>query len=191
MGFIHLYAFWWREIGGLLTEGCQLNWVFMDIKKDFIEQNDHLWCIWDLLECQQKKILKGKAIYYIIIIHYIISLFLTIVSQLPAWNLGFMFFVCGALSSDNHMVCFRRKVFFVNWHRGWINKKLSIILMYYTCIYMTVKYLYFCCLNSMCFLIVLMSSLLLFYNRKVKHFLKTWMSRCSKAFGQSCRIIYL
>ena len=83
------------KLGGL-TEARQLNWVFMDIKKDIIEQKDHLWCIWDPLECQQKKIIKGKAF---------------IITQ-PAW-LKYVFhaFVCGALSSDNGMVCFRRKAF--------------------------------------------------------------------------------
>ena len=65
--------------GGLLTEARQLNWVFMDIKKDIIEQNDHVWCNWDLLECQQKKIIKGEA--------FIISLFLTFVAHLAGWNM--------------------------------------------------------------------------------------------------------
>ena len=39
-------------------------------------------------------------------------------------------FVCEALSSDNRMVCYRRKAFL----------KLSFILMYYTYIFMYVEY---------------------------------------------------
>jgi hypothetical protein len=51
------------------------------------------------LECQQKKV-KGKA--------FVISLF----RVSPAWLKNvFHGFVCGALSSDNSMVCFRRKAF--------------------------------------------------------------------------------
>ena len=82
----------------------QINWVFMDIKKDFIEQKDHLWCNWDLLECQQKKIFKGKeGIYYIAISDFCVA---------PAWLENvFHGFVCGALSSDNRMVCFSHKAF--------------------------------------------------------------------------------
>ena len=59
----------------------------------------------------------------------------------PAW-LKYVFhtYVCRALSSDNRMVCFRRKAFLKS-DSGWINKKISFILMYYTCDFMKVKYL--------------------------------------------------
>ena len=38
----------------------QINWHFWDIKKDFIEQNNHSLCNWDPLDCKKMKIFKGK-----------------------------------------------------------------------------------------------------------------------------------
>ena len=97
---IHLYAFWTRETGGLLCQARNWNLLFWDIKKDFIEQKDTLLCSWDPCDCNQMKIFIGKW--------FILSLCLTF----SAWLENVCnALVCGALSSDNHMVCFRRKAF--------------------------------------------------------------------------------
>ena len=85
-----------------LNQKRQINWPFGDITTEWIEHKDHLWCLWDILECQQKKLFKGKA--------RIISLFLSFVLCLAGWN---MIVMClfGVLASDNRMVCFCRKAF--------------------------------------------------------------------------------
>jgi hypothetical protein len=75
----------------------------MDIKKDMIEQKDHLYCIWEILECQQKKIIKGKA--------FIISLFLTFLWRTCLAEICFSCFCMRGLSSHNRMVCFHSKAF--------------------------------------------------------------------------------
>ena len=82
------------------TQTRQINGHFGDITTECIEQKDHLWCLWDILECQQNKLFKGKA--------WIISLFLSFVSHLAGWNM-IVCLIDGVLSSDNRMVCYRRK----------------------------------------------------------------------------------
>ena len=128
-GFI-LYAFLWRKTGWIIDRSTSAKLSFLDTKKDIIEQKAHLWCIWDLLECQQKKIIKGKA--------FIISLFLTFVVHLPGWNMFFMVLYVWHCPQIIAWCAFAVKPF---WNSGCINKKLSFILMYYTCNFMKVKYL--------------------------------------------------
>ena len=95
------------ETGGLLNESRQINILVLDIKKDFIEQNDHLLCNWDPCDCNQMKIFRGKGFIFIAISDF---------RDASAWLENvFNAFVCGALSSDNRMdnrmVCFHRKAF--------------------------------------------------------------------------------
>ena len=81
----------------------QINGYFGDITTELIKQKDILWCLWDILDRQQKKTFKGKA--------WIISLFLSFVSRLAGWNMIVMRLFDGVLSSDNRMVYFRREAF--------------------------------------------------------------------------------
>jgi hypothetical protein len=46
---------------------------FWDIKKDFIEQNNHSLCSWDPWDCKQGKIFKSKG--------FILSLFMILCRQ--------------------------------------------------------------------------------------------------------------
>ena len=52
---------------------------FWDIKQDFIEQNDHSLCNWDVWDCKKMKILRGKG--------FILTLFLTFVMHLLGWKM--------------------------------------------------------------------------------------------------------
>ena len=65
--------------GDFLDQTRQINGHFGYVSTELIKQKDHLWCLWDILECQQKKLVKGKA--------WIISLFLRFVSRLKGWNM--------------------------------------------------------------------------------------------------------
>ena len=57
--------------GVFLDQTLQINWHFEYIWMDLIEQKDHLWCLWDISECQQKQLVKGKAliIYFCVLCH--------------------------------------------------------------------------------------------------------------------------
>ena len=67
-----------------LHKTLQINGHFGYITTELIEQKDHLWCLWDILECQQKKLVKGKA--------WIPFLFLRFVSHLQGcWNMFSLF----------------------------------------------------------------------------------------------------
>ena len=81
---IALSACWTSGMGGLLNQTRQLNWLFGDLKKDFIEQNNNLLCIWD---CKQRKIFKGKL--------FIFSLFLIFVTPLLIWKMFLMLVYLG------------------------------------------------------------------------------------------------
>ena len=88
---------------GLLNEALQINILFGDIKKDFIEQNYHLWYLWDILECQQKKIFKGKA--------FIISLFLSFVALGWGCALRYLSLVLNILHSVlNLIICLHIRI---------------------------------------------------------------------------------
>jgi hypothetical protein len=94
--------FEWGETGGLLNEAHQLNWHFGDIKKDFIEQIDHLLYNWDPLDCKKMKIFELKW--------FILTLFLSW-DTCAGYEFMLMQEVGEALSSDNQMLCFRRKAY--------------------------------------------------------------------------------
>ena len=47
--------------GVFLDQMRQINGHFGYISTELIEQKDHLCCLWDISECQQNKLIKGKA----------------------------------------------------------------------------------------------------------------------------------
>ena len=70
---------------------------------ELIKQKDHLWCLWDILECQQKKLVKGKGMNYICISAFGVA---------PAGlKYAFSLLFIMVLSSGNSIVCFRWKNF--------------------------------------------------------------------------------
>ena len=46
-----------------LDQTHQINGHFGYILTELIEQKDQLLCLWDILECQQKKLVEGKACF--------------------------------------------------------------------------------------------------------------------------------
>ena len=79
---IPLSACWTTGTSELLNQTPQLNRLFGDIMKDFVEQNYHLLCSWEPWDCKQRKIFKGKW--------FILSLFLTFVTPLLVWKMFVM-----------------------------------------------------------------------------------------------------
>jgi hypothetical protein len=79
----------------------QINGHFGYISTELIKQKDNLRCLWDILECQQKKLVKGMNYIFI-------STFCVAPAGLKYASLSLFTMVP---SSDNSIVCFRRKAF--------------------------------------------------------------------------------
>ena len=91
----------WVGTSVFLDQTPQINGHFGYIMTELIEQKDHLSCLWDILECQQKKLVKGMN--YIFISEFCVA---------PGGlNYDCLCLFDGVLSSDNCMVCFRCKAF--------------------------------------------------------------------------------
>jgi hypothetical protein len=67
---------------------------------DLNQTKDHLWCLWEILECQQKMLVKGKAL--------ITFLYQSCVAP-AGLKYDFLSLFIMVLSSDNSIVCFRQK----------------------------------------------------------------------------------
>ena len=71
---------WLRLSQWITEENLRTKQRFLEIKRDIIEQKEHLLNKWMSSECKHMKIIKGKSLIW--------SLFLTCVTLLLGWLLG-------------------------------------------------------------------------------------------------------
>ena len=107
-----------------LDQTRQINEPFGYMWTELIQQKDHLWCLWDILECHQKKLVKGKA--------WFIFYFCVLCSACRVEILFLSLFTV-VLSSDNSFICFRRKAFLKSDMLAGFTTSVALI-WYLTCV---------------------------------------------------------